>query len=208
MDIKVIFGTIACMIAVTAVAQNDQVMVRKGNEHYKKEEYDQAAEAYKKAAEANSKNTKAQYNLGNALYKKKKLEDASKAFESVAEGTTDKPLRANAYYNKGVAYTRNKQLMESIDAYKQSLRVNPADEQVRENLQLALNELKKQQNNQDQNKQNQQNKNQEKPEPKNNSKLNKQQVEKMLNALREEEKRLQQNKQQKTKAGGAQEKDW
>ncbi|WP_207497317.1 tetratricopeptide repeat protein [Aridibaculum aurantiacum] len=199
-------------MAAASNGQNDKVLVMRGNEHYKKGDYDKAAEAYKKATDVNSANAKALYNLGNALYKSQQAEAAAKAFEAASEATTDKGFISRSSYNKGVMHSRQNQLHESIGSYKQALKLNPQDEQARENLQRALNELKKQQPpppKQDQKNQNQSN-NQNKPEPKpqNKSKLNEQQAERMLNALRQEEKRLQQNKQSKQRSGNMQEKDW
>ncbi len=202
---KVKYGILGLLLTLPAYAQNDQSLILRGNEQYKKGAFDKAAEDYRKAAELNKNNAKAQYNLGNALYKNKQIEEAEKAFEAAGEINPDKQLTANALYNKGVAHSRQKQLMESIGAYKNALKLRPDDQQARENLQRAINELKKQpppKQDKDQN----QNKDQNKPQ--NKSKLNEQQAERMLNALRQEEKRLQQDKQGKQPTGGMQEKDW
>jgi tetratricopeptide (TPR) repeat protein len=198
-------------IATLLQAQEDQSLLIKGNELYKNKQYDKAAEEYQRAAAINEKNPKAQYNLGNAYYRSKKAADAQKAFDAAAESAKEPDIKSKALYNKGVTYSREKKLLESIDAYKKTLMLNSSDEQARENLQKALNELKKQppQQNQDQKNQDQKNNDQQKQsQPQNNSKLNQKQAEKMLNALRQEEKRLQQNKQKKTNTGGVQDKDW
>jgi tetratricopeptide (TPR) repeat protein len=208
---KVTTIVISMLFAVGAKAQDDQSLLIKGNELYKNKQYDQAADQYQKATDVNEKNPKAQYNLGNALYRSKKSPAAQKAFDAAAEAAKEPEIKSKALYNKGVTYSREKKLMESIDAYKKALILNPADEQARENLQKALNELKKEPPPQKQDQKNQDQKNnndQQKPQPQNNSKLNEKQAEKMLNALRQEEKRLQQNKQKKTNTGGTQEKDW
>ncbi len=199
------------LTACIANAQDDQSLLIKGNELYKNRQYDEAANQYQKATDINEKNPKAQYNLGNALYRSKKNDAAQKAFDAAAESAKDQAMKSRALYNKGVTYSQEKKLLESIDAYKQTLILNPTDDEARENLQKALNELKKQppqpkedQKKQDQNKNNKQNN----PPPQNKSKLNQKQAERMLNALRQEEKRLQQNKQRKANTGGLQEKDW
>ena len=199
-----------CLFCCSGFAQADKQLVVKGNELYKKQDFEKAAAEYKKAAEKNAKNPDAQYNLGNALYKSKKPEEAQKAFDAAAE-VGDKKLKANAAYNKGVVLTREKKLAESITAYKQSLRQNPTDEQVRENLQKAINELKQQEPppppKEDKKQQKNENNDQKQP-PKNKSKLNQKQAEQMLNAVRQEEKKIQQHQKDKTKSGGQPEKDW
>jgi Ca-activated chloride channel family protein len=191
-------------------AQQEQSLLAKGNELYKKQEYDRAAEEFQKAAELNAKNPTSLFNLGNALSKSKKAEAAQKVFDDAAENARDASGKSKATYNKGVTLTRQNKLQESIDAYKQTLRLVPSDEEARQNLQKALNELKKQQQQQQQPKQDKKNQDKQKPnnQPQNNSKLNQKQAEQMLNALRQEEKKLQQGMLKKNNTGGANSKDW
>lgn len=208
---KIVLTLGMLFIALMAKSQKEQPLVRKGNELYKKQQYDKAADEYQKATALNDKNVKAQLNLGNALYKSKKPEEAQKAYETAAENAKDTRVKSKALYNEGVNYSRQNKLAESIVAYKQTLRINPADEEARQNLQKALNELKKNPPPQPKNEKKDQNKNQDKKqpqEPKNNSKLNKKKVEQMLNALRQDEKKLQQNIQKRNNVGGANTKDW
>ncbi len=197
------------LLMFSANAQNDQKLLLSGNEMYKEQQFEKALEQYKKATELEPGDAKAHYNLGNALYKTKKLEEATIAFDSAADNSTSPVMRSKALYNKGVSLTRQSKLVESIEAYKSALRVNSTDQQARENLQKAINELKK--NSQNQNNNNNKNKQDKKkqPEPqKNNSKLNQKQVEQMLNALRQDEKKLQQNIQKRNNTGGSNSKDW
>ena len=128
------------------------------------------------------------------------FEEAEKIFGLAAENTEDKLSRADAEYNKGVALTMQKKTAESIEAYKDALRLNPSDSMARENLQRALKEQQKQQNNK---------KNDQQKEKKQQQKLNKQQIMQLLNALQEQEKLLQQKLQKsKVPAPGQPEKDW
>jgi tetratricopeptide (TPR) repeat protein len=204
---RIAVSILFCFISLFSFAQGEKQSIIKGNQLYKKQDFSKAVEEYKKATAKNENNPQAQYNLGNALYKTKKTEEAEKAFGVAEEVAKEKPMKSMAGYNKGVMLTRQKKLEESIVAYKQALRYNSEDEQARENLQLALNELKKEQNkNQNQDK-NKSNNNQDKS-PQNNSKLNKNQAEQMLNALRQEEKKLQQNQQKNPNSGRAVSKDW
>jgi len=212
---KIVFIIMLLPVTLFAKAQDDQSLVAKGNELYKKRQFDKAAEEYQKAADLNTKNAKAQYNLGDALYKSKKAEAAEKAFTDASDNTKDATAKSKALYNKGVALSSEKKLLESITAYKESLRLNSADEEARQNLQMALNELKKQSQQNKQNQQKQDNKkqnkqqNQQQPEQqKNNSKLNEKQVEQMLSSLRKDEKKLQQDLQKKNNIGKSNSKDW
>jgi Ca-activated chloride channel homolog len=209
---KISFIIVLVITALYANGQDDKTLIVKGNELYKNKEYDKAASEYQKATDINQKNSKAQYNLGDALYKSKKNGAAQKAFDAAAEGAKDETFKSRAVYNKGVSLTREKKLQESIDAYKDALRLNPTDDEARDNLQKALNELKKQpeqkQNKQNQDKNKNKNNDNNNPPPQNKSKLNQKQAERMLNALRQEEKKLQQDQQKKNKVSSSQDKDW
>ncbi len=211
---KIMLILLFLFITEITKAQDEQSSLIKGNELYKKQQFEKAAEEYEKAAKVNAKNPKAQYNLGDALYKSKKIEAAEKSFDASAENTKDEKAKSKALYNKGVTFSSRQKLPESIQAYKESLRLNAEDEEVRQNLQKALNELKKQQQNQ-QKQQKQDNKKQDKQQnqnqpqqQKNNSKLNQKQVEQMLSALRKDEKKLQQDLQKKNSNGRSNSKDW
>jgi tetratricopeptide (TPR) repeat protein len=181
--------------------ENINAGIAKGNEAYRKQEFDKAQEFYRKVLEKSPANATASYNLGNALFRDKKAEEAEKLFDLAAENTGDNKAKADAHYNKGVSLTMQKKTAESIQEYKEALRLNPADSLARENLQRALQEQKSQQQN---NK-----KNEEKKDNKQQQKLNKQQVMQLLNALQEQEKLLQQKLQKsKVPAPGQPEKDW
>lgn len=180
-------------------------LISKGNEAYRAQQYEKAAQAYKAALEKDPNNVKASFNMGNALFKEKKFEEAAKVFEAAVKQTEEKKMQSQLYYNKGVSFTQQKKLEESIDAYKQSLRINPTDSLARENLQRALNEKKQQQKQQEQ-KQNQK-KEEKQPKPKQN-KLNQQQVQQLLKALEEQEKKLQDKTMKKQQSNTQPEKDW
>jgi Ca-activated chloride channel family protein len=207
----------------TALAQNQQKLLQQGNKAYKKEDYEKAAIAYKKVTEKFPKNPTAQYNLGNAMYKKSKVDEAVQAFDKTIQTTTDKNLKGNAYYNKGVVLQKTQNLSGCIAAYKEALKINPNDDDARQNLQKALQQLKEQQKKQkedkkkkpkeDENKKEKekpkdedQKNNQPKPQP---SKISKQDAEEKLKSLQQKEKELQ-DKLKKVGAASAQkpEKDW
>ena len=209
---KIGFTILLVFTAFIADCQKEKPLVVKGNELYKKQQYDKAAEEYQKATDINEKNAGAMYNLGNALYKSKKTEAAQKVYDNAAQNANDASGKSKAVYNKGVTLTRQSKLVESIDAYKDALRLIPTDEEARQNLQKALNELKKQKQDQPKEDKKKQDKDKQKQkpndQPQNKSKLNEKQVEQMLNSLRQEEKKLQKGIQKRNNTGGANSKDW
>ena len=199
-------------ITIPGFAQDEKVLIKEGNEAYKKTDYPLAAANYGKAVEKNPYNAAAQYNLGNAMYKTEKKEEAINAYDaSITE--LKKPVeKSNAYYNKGVVLHNDNKLPECIDAYKTALKLDPNNEDARQNLQKALQkqkeqEKKEQKEKQDQDKNKDQDKNDSpKPQP---SKLTKKDAEEKLKALMQQEKNLQ-DKLHKVSAASLDkpEKDW
>lgn len=111
-----------------------------------------AAERYLEALEEEPENPVIQYNLGNALYTGQQFSDADAAYGAAA-GRADSALTEALSYNLGSSLFRQGRYGEAADAYKRVLRRNPADEDARWNLELALRkqeEEEKQQEQQDQ----------------------------------------------------------
>jgi Ca-activated chloride channel homolog len=175
-------------------AQSANSYILKGNALYEESKFDQAEIQYRMALEADPKNITAKYNLANALQKQNKYNEALTLLEQVTAATTDKKLKASAYYNHGVAHTKLKNLESSIESYKNALRNNPDDKEARENLQKALRELKK---------------NQSQSQSQSQSKMSQKEAEQKLKQLQQKEKELQQRMQNKNKEGsGSQAEDW
>jgi tetratricopeptide (TPR) repeat protein len=198
------------VLVVTGQAQKSEPEIYKGNELYRKQQYDKANEAYQEALAKDPSNPTAHYNNGNASFRQNKFDDALKSFDNTINNTKDKNLQQQSYYNKGVALSKQQKLMESIDAWKEALRMNPNDKQTRENLEKALRELKKKQQEEDQKKNKEkQKKEQQKEKPQPQPKLSQQRVEQLLKALQEKEKEVNAKlNQTKVPAPTKPEKDW
>jgi Ca-activated chloride channel homolog len=200
-------------------AQTTEALIRQGNRFYNKQLFDQSLGDYERALKKSPGNPDAHFNQGDALYRKSDYEKAAASYDDVLQSKADVNTRQSAYYNKGVAMIRQKKLEESIDAWKNALRLNSADSEARDNLIKALLEKKKQdQQQQQQNKKDQQNKKQSKNQkqdqnqPENKppqSKLSKQQVEQYLRSLIQREKDVQDKmNQNKPHTLSQPEKDW
>jgi Ca-activated chloride channel family protein len=189
---------IILLFPLVAVAQSDlNNFLYKGNEAYRAGAFPEAEKAYREALKQSPASVAARFNLGNALYRGKKSSEAIPYFDAIVQGNVSDEVRASAYYNKGVLLSQMRKIDESIVAYKQALRLNPADSLARENLQRAMNEKKQQQRS-------------TQPESKKQpSTLNKQQVMQLLNAMQEQEKLLRQRlNQSATPSVNRPEKDW
>jgi Ca-activated chloride channel family protein len=201
-------------------AQTTDALIRQGNRFYNKQDFDHSIADYEKAIKKSPGNPDARFNQGDALYRKNDYEKAGASYDDVLQSKADENTRQSAYYNKGVAMIRQKKLEESIDAWKNALRLNPADSEARDNLIKALLEKKKQDQQQQQDKKDQdkkQSKNKQKqdqnpsdnsPKPQQ-SKLSKQQVEQYLRSLIQREKDVQDKmNQNKPHTLSQPEKDW
>jgi Ca-activated chloride channel family protein len=217
-----LFPFVFCLLPALSFAQNEKAIIKKGNEAYQKNEFEKAAEQYQKVITKTPANATAQYNLGNALYKNSKIDEAVNAYDNAATNLPAKEEKSKALYNKGVVYQNNKKLPECIDAYKNALKLNPQDDDARQNLQKALQQLKQQQQQKEnkeqkkpkedqkkkeQDKKKEEEKNQQpKPQP---SKITKKDAEEKLKALLQQEKNLQDKlKKVNVASPNKPEKDW
>ena len=197
------------LVAMSLNAQTDRQYVQQGNKQFRAGDYANAEVSYRKALEKNDRNPQALYNLGNALMAQNKDSAAVVEFEKSAKVESNSLRKSMAYHNMGVICQRHQMYGEAIDAYKQSLRLNPHDDETRYNLALC----KRQQKQQDQNKDNQQQQNtddkgqdkkdeqkqdeqkqqdqQKQEQQKQEPKMSKENAEQLLNAAMQQEKQTQ-----------------
>lgn len=171
------FYIISILLAVSAIAsaQTDRKFVRDGNRMYHSQDYAKAEVLYRKALSKNPSNSQAAYNLGCALMMQNKDSAAVTQYQKAAKMETNKTRRAMAWHNIGVICQNHKMFGDAINAYEESLRNNPKDDETRYNLALC----KRQQKNQ---KQNDKNKNDDKNKQKDkNGKDNKKEEDKDKN---------------------------
>lgn len=200
--------------------QNADALIRKGNRYYKQNQIDQSQKEYEKAVQAAPNDPTAHYNLGNVQFRKNNFDEAAKSFAAGAGRSQDSAFTEKSLYNQGVALVKGQKLQESIAAWEKALKLNPSDQETRENLQKALIELKRQQQQQQQDqknkkdqkdqqkKQDQKDQQQQQPKPQP-SRLTKQQAEQLLKSLQEKENELQQKiNQNKARSSTQPDKDW
>lgn len=202
-------------LTVLTIAQsNGNKEVYEGNKAFQKGDYQNAVDLYNEALKINPQNEYAKVNKAIAFNKANKNEEAEKAYNEALKTVKDLDLKSRINYNKGVNVAREEKYKEAVEDFKSALRNAPTDTQARENLQLALNKLKQeqqknQQQDKDQDQQNQpenQDKNQQQPnEGDRNNNMSKEQAERYLDNLREEEKNLQQKIMKRSAGEGQQE---
>ena len=83
----------------------------KGNKYYKKKQYQEAYNEYKKASGRKKGNLALKFNEGAALYKLKKYEEAQKSFKSTLK---EKKLRAKTFYNLGNSFYKSGDFLREL----------------------------------------------------------------------------------------------
>lgn len=211
---------LCCVFTGLASGQGDKKYVRKGNREYEKNKFAQSEISYRRAADKNKSYPDAVFNIGDALYRQNKFDDAGKEFMDNVSMNEKKDKKAASFYNLGNSMLKSNKLKESIEAYENSLKLQPGNMEAKYNLAYAQDLLKKQEeqqkqqqdkqsdkNNKDQNKQNQQkndqdqNKNQDQnnQQEKQNQQqqqppeqaISKEDAERLLNSIANDEKNVQ-----------------
>ena len=151
--IYLLLTILGCTLCATAQTMTEGDHIRKGNKFYADSLYEKAEIEYRKALELNPESVDAMYNLGNALFyqipqAQEKGEEAMKQYATAAKLETDKDRLAQIYHNLGTLMYMAQQYPQSVEAYKESMRNNPYDDETRYNLAKAMHMLKQQQQNQ------------------------------------------------------------
>ncbi|NNC35388.1 MAG: tetratricopeptide repeat protein [Croceitalea sp.] len=134
--------------------QESKNLTYEANEALIQNDFTSAEAEYRVAISKSDENVSAPYNLGRAYYNRSLLTEAFGRFKQAGEKAEAKPEKHKAFHNMGNVFMKNKEYEKAVEAYKESLRNNPNDEETRYNLALAKEMLKKQQDEQknDQNK--------------------------------------------------------
>jgi len=218
------------LVAMTAQAQKaERDYIRKGNRLFADSTFVDAEVNYRKALDVNPKSTVSMYNLANTLLAQNKVEEAMQQYVAASKLEKDKGNLAQIYHNMGVIFHGQKDLQKAIEAYKESLRNNPHDDETRYNLALAqkqLNEQQQQQQEQNQNqeqqeqqqkeqeqqqenKEQEQQQNQQQQQQQNKEEMSKENAEQLLRSVMQDEKDTQEKlKKQQVIQGGQLQKDW
>lgn len=151
---------VICLLAMlaavqTVYAQPDRRDVRKGNRDFRNEDWNAAEIDYMKALNRDSTSVAANYNLANTLYKKGDYDQARKTYDRLKETAPGTDIASDWYYNSGNAASMSKDWAAAVEAYRQSLLLNPGDMDAKENYIYAREMLKNRQNQQNQGQDNQ-----------------------------------------------------
>ena len=209
----------------SSFSQNKIELLNKGNEYYQNEEYENAEYYYKQALEKDNTYFKGNLNTGHSLFKQAvslmqnqdttatiKLDEAEQFYNNSVNLSKNKNEKAESYYNTGNVQLLSGEIGESIESYKNSLRLVPDNIQTKHNLALAQSIKNKQdqkQEPQEKEEKKEEEKQKQEQQSENKEELSKEEIEQILNALEREEKEVQEDIQKKKVVGnGKLLKDW
>lgn len=216
-----LFIILFLLITFASQAQRqERQAIKEGNKAYREQLYGEAETKYNEAISVNPSSKEALFNLANTYYKQNKWDEAIEGYKHflTVEGEASDRI-SSAWSNMGNALLKKKDLQNSMEAYKNSLRWNPKDEQTRYNLAVVQKMIqdqdkdkdknkdqddkdeqeKKDKDKKDQNKQDQQqdknkdeqNKKDKKPEKEDNQQMSQESAKQILQAIEQDEKETQ-----------------
>lgn len=178
-----------------------------GDALYKQEKYDEAAEEFRIATsiETNKESkAKAFHNLGNSLLKSQKLQESIEAYKNALKlNPNDINTKYNLEYAKRMIQQQQQQ-QQNKDQQKQ----DKQEDKQRQDKQEQQKQDKKDQHKQDQQEQQKQEQQKQQQAKQQDQKISKEDAERMLEALKNEEKDVQKKLQKKVPARISIEKDW
>ena len=154
-------AAVLMLSSMSAYAQVDKKDVRRGNRDFRKENYREAEIDYRKALVKDSLSLAANYNLASTLYRQGDMEQAGKVLDNVKEVAPVSAAAADYWYNRGDVALEMKDYQAAVEAFAESLKINPGDLDAKENFIYAKKMLQNQQNNQNNQDQNNQDQNQD-----------------------------------------------
>ncbi|MEN8201282.1 MAG: hypothetical protein ABFS28_01715 [Bacteroidota bacterium] len=158
---------ILLLTGLTVFAQNDRKVIRQGVKAYQDGDFSEAEVQFRKAGDLNRESFEAEFNTGAAMYGQEKYEETVKQYEDIVDRSEDPETLAKVWHNIGNSFLEAGQYEPSIEAYKNSLRNNPADMDTKYNLAYARQRLEEQEQQQQQNQDQQDQQNQDQQDQQN-----------------------------------------
>lgn len=190
---------------------------------YKKKQYETAVKQFQESLKSSPNSAQLHSNLACSLYQLGRSEQALEHWQTALKNSKDPLQSGRINYNIGNYYFKANQLDKAVDFYKDALRLNPDDNLAKYNLEIAL---KKQQppppnspssqpnnNNNDDDNNNPpppDNNNPEPPKPNKAPKMSKDEAERLLDSVQQNERnpaRLK-NKEQNSSSPSTVGRDW
>ena len=176
-------------------------LFKKGNKLFSDSIYAESEINYRKSLEQDQDFFKAKYNLANSVFKQERYDESEYLYSAILNQSEVKEENNKVQYNLATSQLKQNKFNEAIENYKKYIKKNPQDEDAIYNYCYAKKMLEQQQDNQEQQQDNQEQQ-QDKQEQQEKEQMSKEDIEKLLNAIQNQEKetkvKMQKNKKQKT----------
>ena len=123
--------------------------IYEGNTEFDNSNNIKAEKNYRRALSTGVKKNTANYNIANVLQEQDYLDEAIINYFDVISASKSKTNKHKSYHNIGNAFMKNKNYKAAVEAYKNALRNNPADDESRYNYALAKKMLEDEQSKND-----------------------------------------------------------
>jgi tetratricopeptide (TPR) repeat protein len=127
------------LISFVGIAQKKEkdTHLPKGNASFADKNYAEAEAEYRISESKNPKKGISAYNLGNAIYRQNQASEAKYHYGKAYKNAKTREEKHEALHNIGNTLMKEKDYAGAVEAYKNALRNNPADEETRYNYALA-----------------------------------------------------------------------
>lgn len=112
---------------------------------YKNKEYTQALDYYEAAQKGAPDGVDLSDEMAQSAYKAREFDKAEEIYKQTSSSKQSRTAKSDNYHNIGNARMKKKDYDGAIEAYKESLRLNPNEDQTRYNLSEAIRQLKNKQ---------------------------------------------------------------
>jgi tetratricopeptide (TPR) repeat protein len=155
---------LALGLLVAACSPSAEKLNNKGNDAYSEQLYLESLAAYQSAQLESPELAEPYYNAANALYREEAYPEALGQLQQALSFADEEALAENGFYNLGNSSFNMEEWQAAVDAYTESLLLNPEDQEAKYNLELALQQLQQQQQEQQEQEQQEQEQEQEQQE--------------------------------------------
>lgn len=137
-----LYGLLVTSFGINAQEKEADKNLPRGNEAFVEKKYAEAEAEYRISESKNQKKAIASYNLGNAIYRQNQANEAKYHYVKALSNAKNKTDKHRIYHNLGNILMKAKDYSGAVEAYKNALRNNPADDETRYNYALAKKFLK------------------------------------------------------------------
>lgn len=138
----VVLAVLLASVPAAADAELYRTLMKRGNRYFRNELYRDAEENYRAALQKH-RALEPYFNRGAALYKNGRYRNAVEAFHQALSYAEKPEERADIHYNLGNSYFMLENYQEAVAQYREGLKQDPGDLNMKYNLELALRNLQR-----------------------------------------------------------------